>query len=322
MDISKLEDLFDRIKINRPKVLVVGDIMLDEYVEGNVERISPEAPVPVLSYNNTKKVLGGAGNVASNLVNLGASVFIGSIIGKDNDGMIIRNLLKSADISTEGVFETSNITTTKKTRFISKSTQLLRLDNDSRGFKEEDYKIFQRIINKIIPKIDYIIISDYDKGVCKGSVLKKIIKNVKQKNIPIFVDPKGSDWYKYKNATCITPNIKEIEQYLSLSLKKKNEFKSAAEYVIKKLNLMSCLITKGDQGMTLYSKELTYHQAVNKKEVFDVSSVGDTVIVCFSLSRSGGFDIKPYLELSTMISSEVVTYFGTTPFQYRMLNEK
>jgi D-beta-D-heptose 7-phosphate kinase / D-beta-D-heptose 1-phosphate adenosyltransferase len=319
MDISKVKSLLEKIKSKQPKILVLGDIMLDEYIEGDVDRISPEAPVPILNYNNTKTVLGGAGNVGSNLVNLGATVFMGSIIGKDNNGVTIKKLIESVNISTEGILETTNITSTKKTRFISKSTQLLRLDNDSKGIEKEDYEIFQNIINKIIFKIDCVIISDYDKGVCHESIIKNIIKNIKQKKIPIFIDPKGKDWSKYKNATCITPNLREIRQYLSSSLMSEGEFKRAAEYVIKKLNLKSCLITKGDQGMSFYSKKLILHQAVNKKEVFDVSGAGDTVIACFALSNIVGMDFKSSVELSAFISSEVVTHLGTTPFKLGML---
>ena len=320
MEIAQLKNLINKIKKQRPRILVFGDIMLDEYIEGKVERISPEAPVPILSYNNTKKVLGGAGNVASNLINLGASVLIGSIIGKDNDGLTIKSLLRSKNVAISGLFETSNICSTKKTRFISKSTQLLRLDNDSKGIKKEDYKTFQNRINKLLSKIDCLIISDYNKGVCQKEIVREVIKHVKSKNIPIFIDPKGSSWSKYKFATCITPNKKEIQQYLGYSLKNESEFKNAAKYVIKKLNIDSCLITKGDEGMSLYTENLTYHQSVNKKEVYDVSGAGDTVIACFALSRCVNLDFETSIKLSTSISSEVVTHLGTTPFHYRMLN--
>ena len=175
MDYQKVKILLDKIKLSAPKVLVLGDIMLDCYINGSVSRISPEAPVPILSFEKEKYILGGVGNVAHNLVNLGAKVKLATIIGDDSEGRIIKDLIKKIGILSNYVHSTPNINTTKKTRFISKSNQLLRLDNDSIGYKSSDHLYLQNNLDEILSKIDCIIISDYNKGVCSESIIKNII---------------------------------------------------------------------------------------------------------------------------------------------------
>lgn len=319
MDHQKIKKLLGEIKLSAPKILVLGDIMLDIYINGSVQRISPEAPVPILNFEKEKNILGGVGNVAHNLVNLGVEVNLATIIGDDSEGRIIQDLIKKLNISLDYIHCTENINTTNKTRFISKSTQLLRLDNDSLGFDSLDHLNLEKKLDDIVDKIDCVIISDYDKGVCSEFLIKSIISKSNNKKIPIFIDPKGSQWMKYTNSTCITPNKKEVESELKYQLIDDTDFEKAGKFLIEKFKLQSCLITRGADGMTYVNNEKAFHQKVSKKEVFDVSGAGDTVIACLAASLCSGFNVLESIGLSSSISSEVVTHLGTTPFYDEML---
>jgi D-beta-D-heptose 7-phosphate kinase/D-beta-D-heptose 1-phosphate adenosyltransferase len=266
MDYQKIKILLDKIKLSAPKVLVLGDIMLDCYINGSVRRISPEAPVPILNFEKEKYILGGVGNVAHNLVNLGAEVKLLTIIGDDSEGKIIQGLIKKLKISLDYVRSSANINTTKKTRFISNSTQLLRLDADSSGFKAADYKLLKEKVKSAIGELDCIIISDYDKGVCSTDIIQYIISIADQEKTPIFIDPKGDSWSKYSNATCITPNKKEAEKELGVILRDDTDFEKAAQSICDKYNLKSCLITRGGQGLTYSIGTKIIHQGARKKK--------------------------------------------------------
>ena len=322
MDYQKIKILLDKVKLSAPKVLVLGDIMLDCYINGSVRRISPEAPVPILDFEKEKYVLGGVGNVAHNLVNLGAEVKLATIIGEDSDGRTIKKLLKKVNIPLDHIYSTKNIITTKKTRFISKSTQLLRLDKDSTGYRSSDHLYLENKLDEILSEIDCVIISDYDKGVCSKSIIKSIIAKSNDEKIPIFIDPKGSEWIKYTNSTCITPNKKEAEDELQIKLKDDLDYEKASKLIKEKYKLKSCLITRGSEGMTYNTNAEIIHQKVGKKEVFDVSGAGDLVIASIAVSISSGLTIKESLELCSILSSEVVRYVGTVPFSMKMINDK
>jgi rfaE bifunctional protein kinase chain/domain len=319
MDYHKTVELLKKIKEAEPKILVVGDVMLDRYVSGNVSRISPEAPVPILDFKEKKDVLGGAGNVVSNLVNLGARVNLATIVGDDSEGRIIKKLISKLKISLNNIHSTTNIKTTTKTRFISNSTQLLRLDNDSIGLNDLDFISLKNSLINIINNSDCIIISDYDKGVCSSHIIKEIIRITIQKEIPLFIDPKGKNWEKYSNATCITPNTKEAELELNKNLNSNLDYEDAAKWITKKYKLKTCLITRGSQGMTYFTGSKVIHQRVGEKEVFDVSGAGDTVIACFVCSLMSGLSTIEALKLSSKVSSEVITHVGTTPFNIEMI---
>ena len=318
MDYKIEKNIFNKIKKNKPKILVLGDVMLDEYIDGKVSRISPEAPVAILDYEKRKVVLGGAGNVANNLKNFGAEVTLATIIGEDLEGNTVISLLKNLNISSKLVYISKNINTTKKTRFTNKGTQLLRLDDDS-----SDFNYLKKSMIKGIDNYDCLIISDYNKGVCEKEVVQYLIRVGIEKNIPIFIDPKGSNWGKYSNATCLTPNKKEAEEQLDLNLKSDTDFENAARVLIEKFKLKYCVITRGAEGMTFSSKDRIIHQAVGKKEVYDVSGAGDTVISCLAASISSGATIDDSIKVSSEISSKVVAYKGTVPFNIKMfeLNE-
>jgi D-beta-D-heptose 7-phosphate kinase / D-beta-D-heptose 1-phosphate adenosyltransferase len=323
MDHEKVKKIVDKIKREKPKILVIGDIILDEYVTGKVKRISPEAPVAILDYENEKIVLGGVGNVVNNLNNFGSEVTLATIVGDDLDGTRVMNLLKNINISISLTSISKNINTTKKTRFTNQGTQLLRLDNDSKGFQASDFITLKKKVIGKVSEYDCLIISDYNKGVCEKSIIENLIKNACQKNIPVFIDPKGSNWSKYLNATCLTPNKKEVEGQLKLKLKNDADFENAARILIEKFNLEYCLITRGADGMTFIDKNTIIHQKVDRKEVYDVSGAGDTVISCLAALLSSGVSMNDSIKVSSHIASEVVAYRGTVPFDKKMfeLNE-
>ena len=315
-----VKSFLKKIKNANPKVLIMGDVMLDHYVHGNVKRISPEAPVPILSFNKDTCSLGGAANVAHNSLNLGADVTIASLIGNDSNGEIIKDLFRKYNINTELLFSTGNINTTKKTRFLSTGIQMLRLDEDSNGLKKSDLDFFQEKVLKKINNFDYIIISDYNKGICESSLVRAIIEAANIRNISTYVDPKGHDWGKYTKATCITPNTKEAEELFNLSIDSDLDFEHLAVEIKNKYKLKSCLITRGSEGMTFLSDEnRIFHQRVGEKEVFDVSGAGDTVIACISAAFNSGLTSEDSLKLSSFVSSEVVTHIGTVPFNNSMV---
>jgi D-beta-D-heptose 7-phosphate kinase / D-beta-D-heptose 1-phosphate adenosyltransferase len=321
MNSQKINELLVKIRKKRLKILVLGDVMLDKYVSGNVKRISPEAPVPVLNFNKEKNILGGAGNVVNNLVNIGVKSSLLSLVGYDDDGEMIKKMLNRLELYEDLLIQTKNIQTTRKTRFISNGSHLLRLDIDSSGFKDLDYEILRDRSFESISKYNVIIISDYNKGVCFPHLMQDLIIRANSQNIPIFIDPKGEKWDKYLNATCLTPNTKETEAYLNRALKNDSDFEKAAREIKNSLNLKSFLITRGSDGMTCYDGNNIIHQRVGQKEVFDVSGAGDTVIASLAASFCSGFQLSDCLELSSILSSEVIAYSGTTPFDTSMLEK-
>ncbi|MDB9854217.1 PfkB family carbohydrate kinase [Candidatus Marinimicrobia bacterium] len=316
---EKLVNLLKTLKSFKPKVLVIGDLMLDSYIYGDVNRISPEAPVPILNFEHQRETLGGSGNVVSNLINFGANVEIASIIGNEMAGDIVISKLKDISVSSNFIIRSKSVNTTKKTRYVSGISQLLRLDNDSDGIALNELNRLEKKIKSSSKNFDCIIISDYNKGLCQKSFLENIISFFKKKSVPIFVDPKGKSWIKYKGINCITPNILELETEMNITLKSDSDFEKSGYDIVKKLKLESCLITRGADGMTYVSSHEVIHQKINPVEVFDVSGAGDTVITSFALSRLQGYTTKECLAIASFASSEVVKYTGTTPFNFNMV---
>lgn len=319
MDFQQIQKTLAKIKSKKPKILVLGDVMLDQYINGKVDRISPEAPVPILKFQKKEEILGGAGNVVRNLVNLGAKVSIASIIGNGPNGILIKKLFSDIKVSTEFLYDINKVSTTRKTRFLSEGSQLLRLDNDTKGILKKHLTQLEEKIFKDTDYYDCIIISDYNKGVCQPSLIKKIIKHARRVQTFVFVDPKGTNWQKYLGADCLTPNTKEVERILGLKLKDNIDFEKAAAKLKKELKLKSCLITRGSDGMTFHNDAYTHHQRVGQKKVYDVSGAGDTVIASLAASFSSGVKISECLDFSSFVSSEVVAHVGTTPFHSSMI---
>jgi len=257
--------------------LVIGDIMLDHYIIGNVERLSPEAPVPIVNVNDNIYKIGGAGNVALNLSNLGINTFIVGEIGNDYSAEVLKDLFKENGISTKNLIKKKGSTTTK-TRIMGGQQQMVRLDYEelSTGPSEIELK---KILKLISNSPSAIIISDYEKGFLSALALKKIIQAANKKNIPLLVDPKGKELEKYRGATAITPNKKEAYLLANLTDKDEKFLDSSLKKLIKKYNFNYIAMTQGELGIKhITTNKVEEFPTRTSEQVFDVSGAGDTVI--------------------------------------------
>lgn len=315
-------------RFNKAKILVIGDLILDEYIWGSVDRISPEAPVPVVWANKRTYVPGGAANVANNISSLDGKVSLVGIIGKDKYADILRAELKKRKIATQGIFVEPQRHTTLKTRIIAGHQQVVRVDweNVETLSKELNQKIV-KFIEKNIDEFDAVIIEDYGKGMINPQLLEKLIGLTRYSRKVITVDPKEEHFQYYRDVTAITPNRKELENAI-INLKIKdaaNKFKVntdrlftdkdidfAAGQILKYLNLDSLLVTLGEQGMRLFenSGRITHIPTV-AQEVFDVSGAGDTVVACFTLALALGANRLEAAHIANFSAGIVVGKLGT-----------
>lgn len=307
------------IDFSKESILVVGDVMLDRYYLGKVHRISPEAPVPVVKVNEVKNTIGGAGNVVNNITHLGARSCLIGAVGKDSDGRIINQLLKKLGVQS-CMIETGAPTITK-VRVIGDHQQVVRLDfEEGVVLADKSIKKFKEHINKVINSIDIIIISDYGKGMCSDDVCRYIIHKSNGKGITCIVDPKGKDWHKYKGASIITPNLKEMSDALGVSIQNEdNAIEKHGREIIKKFQIEHLLVTRSDKGMTYISKEKTFHVPAEAKEVYDVSGAGDTVVATLAVALAHKIELIDAVKLANKAAGIVVTKFGTAPIEHREL---
>ncbi len=308
---------------HRPRLLVIGDLILDEYIWGAINRISPEAPVPILETKSENLALGGAANVANNLVALGCEVHLVGAIGKDEKGERLLSLIKGQGINTEGIFRFVHRPTTSKIRIVAHNQQVLRIDKeDNRPITEETESKFVQHINKILPEMDCIICSDYRKGVLTEKVFKAVIHRAKNSKKRVLVDPKSSDFTLYKGATLITPNQHEVERAVPIKIQDKIDLDRAAEYLLNLTHAEVLLITRGKNGMMLYqNKEEPVDIDTQAKEVFDVTGAGDTVVSVLGMALAVGFNYKDSAWLSNMAASIVVGKVGTAIITLNEINE-
>jgi len=271
-------------EVKKRKVFVLGDLMLDKYCYGDVNRISPEAPIPVIRVLNEKKVLGGAGNVANNLKQLGSNVFLSGVIGKDGNGISLIRLLKEKKIDHDGIIITDRNTTTKN-RIIGFHQQMLRIDWENTNWINhiDIEKIKRYFYERIKKKIDVIVISDYEKGVCTPDICRFIITEANKNNIPVLVDPKGKNWKKYEGADFIFPNIKEMSLILNKKIRNNDkEIEVNAKYLLNQFNIKNLIIKRSEKGLSIINLNEVIHVSAKAKEVFDVSGAGDTIISIFT----------------------------------------
>ncbi|MBC2856321.1 MAG: D-glycero-beta-D-manno-heptose-7-phosphate kinase [Cetobacterium sp.] len=282
---DRLEQILGCFKNMR--VAVVGDMMLDDYIIGTVERISPEAPVPVVSVKKERFVLGGAANVINNLATLGAKTLCFGVIGDDSDGDRLLNEFRKMGIETSGVIRTEDRPTIVKRRIIAGNQQLLRIDwEDSRPINSDLENTLLENIKRNLDGIDAIILSDYDKGVLTPKVAKEIIKIARDKAIIVTVDPKPKNAMNYIGATSMTPNRKEAMECLGMT--RSDDMIAVGEELKSKLNLTNLLLTRSEEGMSLFDEDQVINIPTYAKEVFDVTGAGDTVISVFTLAAATG----------------------------------
>ncbi len=301
-------------KFSTRKILVVGDIMLDRFVWGNVERISPEAPVPVVEVIKETDVPGGCGNVANNIVSLKGKVYIVSVVGDDHSGELLKQILQEKGCDIYGIFTDDHRPTTVKTRIIAHNQQVVRIDKESRiQISQPMFKKIKSYILDIIRDVDAILISDYGKGVITRSLLKYCISIAKKHDIPLSVDPKVEHFMEYKKVTVLTPNLNEATLGMKLHKKPSNEEEvyELGKKILKKLKPEAVVITRGEKGMTLFSKNKIYHIPTRAKEVYDVTGAGDTVISVLTLCLSCGTDMITGCEIANFAAGVVVGKVGT-----------
>jgi len=307
------KDLFD--KFNGLRILVIGDVMLDAYVMGKVNRISPEAPVPIVSLENEDARIGGAGNVALNLLALGAKPIICGVIGEDSSGDKLLNLFEKNGISTDGLVKSIARKTTVKTRVISNKQQLLRIDSESTFplLESEEIKLNNTIQNIINQGIDGIIFEDYNKGVLTDSVIQNTIKIAKEKDIPTAVDPKKENFLSYKGVSLFKPNLKELKEGLNLNFDfntNKELFEKGIELLEEKLQNEISFVTLSENGVFIKNQTEKYYVPAHMRSISDVSGAGDTVIAVATLCLISGASTKQIAEISNLAGGLVCEKSG------------
>jgi D-beta-D-heptose 7-phosphate kinase/D-beta-D-heptose 1-phosphate adenosyltransferase len=294
-------------KIPSTGTLIIGDLIVDRYIWGNVNRISPEAPVPVVEVSRENILLGGAANVANNIVSLGGNVFITGIIGYDAMGSVLKDCFSEKRIDTEGIFEEKNRNTTLKTRIYAHDQQVVRFDRETTSniSKSSQSKILE-YVRSCLNKINAIIISDYSKGVVTKNLIKKLI-DLTGSRVFIAVDPKIGHFDYYKGTSLITPNTYEASFASGIKIADDITLKKAGEKILKEYNLKGVLITRGEKGMALFEKGgRTTNIPTLAKEVYDVTGAGDTVISVFTLCHSAGSKFKEAAEIANHAAGIVV----------------
>ncbi|MGC8868424.1 MAG: D-glycero-beta-D-manno-heptose-7-phosphate kinase [Sulfurihydrogenibium sp.] len=313
IDIKRAQNLISNFK--NLKIAVVGDIILDKYLWGEVERISPEAPVPIVDVKRETVSLGGASNVANNIVSLEAKAYMIGVIGNDENGKTIEKLLQEKGIIPLLVKDKSR-PTIEKTRVIAVSQQLLRIDRENRNPLNETVE--RRIIDQIKEikdEVDGFIVSDYGKGV----VNKNIMEYIKSLGKPVFVDPKPSNFYLYKDITIMTPNRKEA--YESIKAEKNTPVEEVGKTIMKQLNLKQLLITLGADGMALFEEEKVIKIPAKARKVFDVTGAGDTVISVLALAKLSGGTWEESATIANYAAGYVVGEIGTATVDQETLVE-
>lgn len=293
--------------LNKAKILIIGDIMLDTYIYGDVRRISPEAPVPVLNFNSQESVIGGAANVAKNISSLGSEATLISVVGKDNSGSSLIGMIGAVKNITAYIKTDRERATTLKSRYISHGQQIMRMDYETiMPIGEVISKDIIKIIEEEVSRHDAVIISDYDKGVLDSSISQEMYHLIQSAKIPVVIDTKTKDYSKYENAFLITPNVHEIYNATG-----KNNVIDAAEYLIDKYHIKNVLVTQGENGMTLVRDNLSsLHIDSEAKEVVDITGAGDTVASVMAIGLANLADINDCIKLANKAAGLVVKKSG------------
>lgn len=308
---EKLSAIIDANK--KPELLVIGDLMIDHYIWGDATRLSPEAPVPVVNVKNESTTLGGAANVAQNLISLGANVTLSGIIGNDISGQQLTSLLQAEGIDTCAILPDESRPTTIKTRVLAGSHQLVRIDRevtDAINATLEDNML--ETLRGCIERADMILFSDYNKGLFSPSLTQRIIKEANRQGKKVIVDPKGLDYSKYKGVYLIKPNRKELtEATKSARISNVEELQQAAKGLFQQTDIEYLVVTLSEEGMAIVD-ELTYKLLpVKATEVFDVTGAGDTVLATMAYFMAAGLNLEDSCELANHAAAIVIRRVGS-----------
>ena len=315
---------------NGLKVLVIGDVMVDSYLWGNVERISPEAPVPIVLVKKRENSLGGASNVLKNLHALGAKPIICTVIGDDDSGNIFMELINQLHLNTKAIIKSKHRITTTKLRVMGNNTQMIRVDEEiTTDLNSDESKQLLEIINKTLEKekIDVIIFEDYDKGVITPNLIDSVVTKAAKLNIPIAVDPKNKNFSAYKNVTFFKPNLKEIREGLKIDFDSKDlkKLKKAIDLLHKKFHIETVMTTLSENGVYISkNSNLKYDELIpaHKRAIADVSGAGDTVISVASLCLALKVHPKILASLSNLAGGLVCEKVGAVPIDKNQLLEE
>lgn len=300
------------------KVLVIGDIMLDRYIHGDVERISPEAPVPVLRHAQRYERAGGAANVAMNLAGLGCQTFLGGLWGSDAEQAELAAILERAGIDTAGVVS-STLPTISKTRIVGRMQQLLRLDIESRDpVPAIEAQRLQERATELVAKVHAVILSDYAKGALSRTLCEAVIRAARSAGIPVLADPKTPDFSKYTGATTVCPNLGEFSAATGIAAHHTEELLAAGQALIAEHDFKFLTVTMSEKGISVLRAPSSgntgiYHSPARAREVFDVSGAGDTVIATLAACLAAGLKIETAVELANLAAGIVVSKVGTVP---------
>ena len=305
------------------RIAVIGDLMVDRYVFGDVSRISPEAPVPVNRVKQMKEVLGGAANVAANLANLDVHVYVGGVAGQDTHGNLLQDLLDSNGIDKSGVVISNERSTITKMRILGARQQMMRLDFETvRDVDQQEEEALIHWLTILCQKgLDGIVISDYGKGVCTDTLLRQIFNLANQYMIPTIVDPKGAQWNKYDGATFITPNVKELSERVGYSIRNDDDnIVTAAKEALDTNNIQYIIATRSEKGISVIARDgRIWHNPATQQDVFDVSGAGDTVVATMICSIAANLSMRTALHVANGAAGIVVSKVGTYPIHRQEL---
>lgn len=318
---TKKKSTANTLSFTSAKVMVVGDVMLDEYISGTTIRISPEAPVPVVKLNNTSFNLGGAGNVAANLASLGVKTTLVGLVGCDKQAEEIRDIAEKQNI--DGFLLETDQPTVTKTRIVAQRQQVVRLD------REELFLLNRASLSNYIHTVcrlaemqEVVIVSDYRKGSVHPQMLSDLIVHCNHLGIPVLVDPKHSDWRMYAGATLLTPNLRELSETAGCSIANDDkEITSIAREILKNTGLKRLVVTRSEKGISLIDAKQAVHFPAQAHEVFDVSGAGDTVIAVLAAAMAKNWLLDQAVALANVAAGTVVLHNGTVPVKLEELKK-
>jgi D-beta-D-heptose 7-phosphate kinase / D-beta-D-heptose 1-phosphate adenosyltransferase len=298
---------------SRARVLVAGDVMLDRYIWGEVERVSPEAPVPIVHAVHRAERPGGAANVAMNIRGLGAQAVLFGFAGKDEDGAALRALLNEAGVESQ-LTQFSDRPTTTKLRILSGKQQMLRLDTEqAAGYPGEAYAALTAAIEAALASIAAVVLSDYGKGCLSEEVCQGVIQAATRRGIPVLVDPKQRDFVRYRGATTICPNLNELAAVVGVSVKESDALLAAGQQLVRQLGLECLIATMSEKGIAVLKENSRWIAPAVARQVFDVSGAGDTVIATLALAAASRLEMETAAQLANVAAGIVVGKVGTVP---------
>lgn len=306
------------------KVLVIGDLMVDSYIWGSVERISPEAPIPVVLAGKKEKRPGGAANVALNVQALGATPIPCAIVGNDPDGDFFLNCLKERGISGRGVITSSERPTTVKERVLSGANQLLRIDTETdKSLSPAEQKTLLQYIKDLLPECDVVIFEDYDKGVINATIIAETINEANRLGIPTVVDPKKRNFLEYKGATLFKPNLKELREGLKIEIDPNDPeaIHAAAEALQEKLQAQMVMVTLSEHGVYIKDRQTTHQIPAHVRRISDVSGAGDTVISVVACGLAAQLAVQKMAAIANLAGGLVCEHVGVVPIDKSLLEK-